>query len=113
MTGMSRVTGRPLPRAEHIRQSIADILTTPVGSRIMRREYGSLLPELIDQPGNPTTKLLLMAATVGAIMTWEPRVTIESVSVDITAAGTVTVSLCAVDRDDYQPLQLNGIEVFV
>lgn len=112
MTGMSRITGRPLSRQEHIQQSITDILTTPIGSRIMRRDYGSLLFELIDQPGNPATTLLLMAATVGAIMTWEPRVTIESVNVDITDSGAITVSLSAVDRDDYRPLHLDGIEVF-
>uniref|UniRef100_UPI0026076D20 ATPase domain-containing protein n=1 Tax=uncultured Sphingobium sp. TaxID=316087 RepID=UPI0026076D20 len=32
---------------------VRDILTTPIGSRLMRRDYGSLIPELIDQPANP------------------------------------------------------------
>ena len=45
MTGMSRETGRACDdELAHIRQSIRDILTTPVGSRIKRRDYGSLLP---------------------------------------------------------------------
>lgn len=42
MTGMSRETGKALDEAAHISQSIRDILTTPVGSRLMRRTYGSL-----------------------------------------------------------------------
>ncbi|CRY18829.1 phage baseplate assembly protein [Yersinia enterocolitica] len=46
--GMSRNTGRAITDADHISQSIADILITPVGSRVTRRTYGSLLSELID-----------------------------------------------------------------
>lgn len=44
MTGMSATTGRALTEREHLAQSIADILTTPLNTRIMRRDYGSLLP---------------------------------------------------------------------
>ncbi|EAI5420444.1 baseplate assembly protein, partial [Campylobacter coli] len=32
-----------------IEESIKDILTTPLGSRVMRPEYGSLLYTLIDR----------------------------------------------------------------
>ncbi|MDP9569394.1 UNVERIFIED_ORG: phage baseplate assembly protein W [Kosakonia oryzae] len=45
-TGMSRVNGRSLTDSQHISQSMGDILRTPVGSRVMRREYGSLLSTL-------------------------------------------------------------------
>ncbi|ELI8163633.1 GPW/gp25 family protein, partial [Yersinia enterocolitica] len=72
--GMSRNTGRAITDADHISQSIADILITPVGSRVMRRTYGSLLSELIDQPQNPALRLQIMAASYSAILRWEPRV---------------------------------------
>ncbi len=39
MKGMSAETGKALEGLEHLKQSITDILTTPIGSRIMRREY--------------------------------------------------------------------------
>ncbi len=52
MRGMSNKTGKELEGIEHLKQSIIDILTTPIGSRIMRREYGSRLFELIDRPIN-------------------------------------------------------------
>lgn len=46
---MSRENGRELEtELDHIRQSVQDILTTPIGTRIMRREYGSLIYQLID-----------------------------------------------------------------
>lgn len=51
--GMNRDTGQTLTDSEHISQSVRDILITPVGSRVMRREYGSLLSALIDQPQSP------------------------------------------------------------
>lgn len=57
---MSRVNGRNLQtELDQIKQSIQDILTTPIGSRIMRRTYGSLLPQMIDAPFNEITLLQL------------------------------------------------------
>lgn len=41
--GMNRGSGRTVTDLEHIRQSVSDILITPIGSRTMRRSYGSLL----------------------------------------------------------------------
>ena len=38
---MSKVSGRYMPLSDHIRQSIADILFTRIGSRVQREEYGS------------------------------------------------------------------------
>ncbi len=80
MTGMNRAAGTRLDGVEHIAQSIANILTTPLGSRLMRREYGSLLPELIDQPQNKATAVRLYAATASALMRWEPRMRISKLS---------------------------------
>jgi len=77
--GMSPTSGAALSDMAHLRQSIATILFTPVGSRVMRRSFGSLLPELIDQPDNPTTRVRLFAAVAGALMRWEPRLRISRV----------------------------------
>ena len=43
--GMNRRDGLTVTDLEHISQSIGDILRTPVGSRVMRRDYGSLRSE--------------------------------------------------------------------
>ena len=86
--GMSRATGALLPPSEHLRQSINDIITTPIGSRVLRREYGSLIPFLIDQPVNPATKLKMMAAIATAIIKWEPRVKVRQVQLSMNADAT-------------------------
>lgn len=80
MPGMNAHTGSALSGVEHIRQSMADILTTPIGSRVMRRDYGSLLPELIDQPLNGPTALRAYSATVVALMKWEPRIRVQQIT---------------------------------
>jgi phage baseplate assembly protein W len=78
---MHHTTGRHLNALDHLRQSIADILTTPIGSRLMRRDYGSLLFELIDQPHNGVTQLRLYAATATALLRWEPRLKLTQVNI--------------------------------
>ena len=79
LTGMRRDTGQPVSGIDHLRQSITDILTTRLGTRVMRREYGSLLPELVDHPFNDITRLRVCAATVMALMRWEARISLSRV----------------------------------
>lgn len=83
MIGMSRISGRRIsdnaPNHEHLHQSIHDILSTMIGTRLCRREYGSLIPHLIDQPCNEATQLRLMSAAVTAIIRWEPRIKIKQI----------------------------------
>ncbi|MGR6423024.1 GPW/gp25 family protein [Aeromonas veronii] len=79
--GMNAATGRAISATDHIIQSVRDILITPVGSRVMRRDYGSELFYLIDMPQHQATRLRLMAATVQALINWEPRITVTRVDV--------------------------------
>ena len=78
--GMNSHTGLSISEVEHIRQSVRDILVTPVGSRVMRREYGSLLSALIDQPQTPALRLQIMAACYSAIQKWEPRISLTTIT---------------------------------
>lgn len=102
MTGMSRQSGRALGGDAHLRQSIADILTTPIGSRVMRRDYGSLLLDLIDQPLTPATRLRLFAATAIALLRWEPRLRLTRIDIAMPAAGYVEITLTG-ERTDTMP----------
>ncbi len=82
MIGADRHTGKPLKGDAHLAQSVADILTTPIGSRVMRRDYGSRLPELIDAPLNGETQIEIFAATAEALLRWEPRIELRRVRID-------------------------------
>jgi phage baseplate assembly protein W len=94
MRGMNASTGAPIEGEAHLGQSITDILTTPIGSRVMRRDYGSLLFDLIDYPYNATTRALLNAATAIALARWEPRLLLRRVLIILgVTPGTVLLSL--------------------
>lgn len=94
--GMNRTTGNLLsPKLEHIKQSLWDIFTTPIGTRIQRRTYGSHLFDLIDQPMTPANRLRLVVALVDAAMRWEPRVVITWAQVEVNAEGQVVFTFHA------------------
>lgn len=94
MTGLSRTTARVIDLDAHLSQSITDILTTPIGTRVMRRDYGSDLPLLIDAPMNGETMVDLFAATADALDRWEPRFTLRRVQVsEASAGGTLALTL--------------------
>lgn len=86
MKGMSRLTGFSITDDEnqeyaHLKQSIHDILSTPMGTRLCRRDYGSLVPELIDQPCNEFTQVKLMSAAATSLIRFEPRIKISQIRV--------------------------------
>lgn len=106
--GLNAATGQQISELDHIRQSIATILTTPIGSRLMRRDFGSLIPDLIDQPLHGKTRMQLMAASVMAISAWEPRVTLSRISLQQDASSlSLDIELARRDGPSAgQPAQL-------
>ncbi|WP_255828961.1 GPW/gp25 family protein [Marinomonas rhizomae] len=90
---MSEQTGKELDGVAHLRQSIRRVLTTPIGSRVMNRTYGSRLFSLIDQPINPATQALIYQAVAEALDKWEPRYTLEKVSLVRYEQGALTLNL--------------------
>ncbi|WP_129991205.1 GPW/gp25 family protein [Rahnella sp. CFA14(1/10)] len=91
--GMSRHSGRAVEDMAHLNQSVSDILRTPIGSRVMRRDYGSLLSELTDQPQNAALRLQIMAACYSAILKWEPRISLTGITFDSTFDGVMVVNI--------------------
>ena len=80
MVGMDRTTGARLDGIDHIAQSMADIIGTPIGSLVGRREYGSLVPDLVDQPMTGANILRIFAASALALSRWEDRIRLRRVS---------------------------------
>jgi len=105
-SGMSRDTGGALTDLDHIRQSVRDILLTPVGSRVMRRSYGSLLSALIDQPQNEALRLQIMSACYMAILQWEPRVKLTGISYESALDGGMVVEITGSRTDTAQDFSL-------
>lgn len=111
MKGTNAATGKALDGLDHLRQSIRDILTTPKGTRVMRRGYGSDLPRLVDAPMNRSTLIDLYAATAEAIDLWEPRFKIETVTATSAAPGEITLSITGEYLPDGRTVTIDGIVV--
>lgn len=105
MPGMNSTSGHAMQGIAHIEQSVRDILLTPVGTRIMRRDYGSLVADLIDHPVNSITVLQLFASIAMALAQWEPRIELTNISqtLDTSNAGRVTVTLDIIRYDTSTP----------
>lgn len=112
MSGMNAKNGEELDGLDHLRQSISDILTTPLGSRVMRRDYGSQLYELIDAPGNPVTMVDIYAATADALEKWEPRFKLEQVQVTgLNEQGRTTISVSGQYLPDGRQIRMEGLSL--
>jgi len=112
MAGMSRSTGTALGGFDHLRQSVEDILTTPVGTRVHRRDYGSRLPRLVDRPINRSLVADLVAATAEALDRWEPRLRLEQVKIEsVGEAGQISLSLVGYYLLDGRKVEIEGLVI--
>lgn len=92
--GFSYINGSLLTGFDHVRQSISVILNTPVGTRVMRREFGSELLSLIDKPMNDRIILGIYSACAMAIARWEPRFALTSINAaDTTMQGVINLDI--------------------
>ncbi|WP_333701188.1 GPW/gp25 family protein [Sphingobium yanoikuyae] len=94
MAGMNRQSGAEPDELEHIIQSVRDILSTRRGDRVGRRDYGSLVPALIDQPMTGPNILRIFAATALALTRWEDRIRVRRIGLAAgDRAGAATLSI--------------------
>ena len=111
MTGMDRASGKPLADLLHLRQSITDILSTPIGSRIMRREYGSRLFKRIDAPITGELIAEIYADVVEALFNYEPRFEATNVTVVSMDNGHLILDITGKYLVTDEDVTLNGIEI--
>jgi len=83
--GMNAATGLRITGREHLAQSITKILQTPLATRVRRRTFGAKTADMIDTPANGAAILQLYSAAATALMLWEPRLRVRSMSVEVEA----------------------------
>lgn len=94
MAGMDRFTGKPITGLPRRRQAIADVITTPLGTRVLRRDYGCFLFELVDWPANEAGRLKAVASVAHALAVCAPteRLLNASITIDANGAGVISVT---------------------
>ncbi|WP_367141563.1 GPW/gp25 family protein [Mesorhizobium sp.] len=111
MLGMDARTGKRLEGLAHLKQSITDILSTRIGTRVMRRDYGSDLPNLVDNPVNSDFAVDLYMALAEAITRWEPRLRLREASFNPLGDGVIEFGLTGEYLPDGKIISLNGIVI--
>ena len=109
MNGINNNTGGLLSGVDHLRQSITDILTTPIGSRVMRREYGSRLYELVDAPVNKQTLIEIYVSTAEALLKWEPRLNVTKVIAEEVSTTRIVLSIEGEFLPHLEKIKLEGL----
>lgn len=111
MIGMDAATGKPLAGDAHLAQSIERILSTPLGSRVGLRDFGSALFELLDGPLNPLARLRLFAASALAIARWEPRIRVNRFALVADATGQARLTIEGRRTDTRSPAELVRLSI--
>ncbi len=94
MPGMDRNTGRWLSGRAHIGQSVDIILTTPLGMRVQRRQFGAEDKYLIDRPQSAPEVMNATMAVAVALEAWEPRFALRSVMIkEGSVTGRMTLAM--------------------
>ena len=111
MKGMNINTGRTISDLEHLRQSIANILSTPIGSRIMRREYGCRLFKRLDAPMTGELMADIYADVVEALFSYEPRFKVTNVTVVSITDGKLVLDLEGKYLSTGEDVIIQGLEI--
>jgi uncharacterized protein len=67
---------------DNVRESIRLILLTEPGERLLREEFGCGLRAFLFEPNTVTTRTHIRERIMNAIKRWEPRVTVDEVTVE-------------------------------
>jgi len=82
---------------DNVRESIRVILMTEAGERLMREDFGCGLRQYLFAPNTVATRQRIQDGIVNAITRWEPRVSLDTVTVD---------------PDDNDPRRVNIVVLF-
>jgi phage baseplate assembly protein W len=103
---------------DKLRENIIQILMTGNGERVMRRDYGGGLRQLIHDPNNGPLWAIIQHQIAKAISRLEPRVLLQDLSIvsgEPPEYGTVTISVQYIVRRTRQverlhvPIGLGGL----
>ncbi|WP_274626573.1 GPW/gp25 family protein [Arvimicrobium flavum] len=103
MAGIDGRTGLVIDNLASAFQGVDVILSTSIGTRVMRREFGSGIPELLGRLVKPSLFAVWLQLVGTAIDLWEPRFRVRRVtprgSVDDLRLGKVSLAI----EVDYRP----------
>lgn len=111
MRGMNNQVGTHKDVFPYLKQRVQDILSTPLGSRVMRRGYGSELYKRIDNPANGDLVANIYADCVTALYKFEPEFELLRVNIVSITKGNVILDLEGRYLANGEVVRLDNIEI--
>jgi phage baseplate assembly protein W len=90
---------------DRVRDAIWIVLSTSLGERLMRPEFGAGLKDYVFEPNSPAIRAELASVIRGALVQWEPRIDI----VDVTVQGSNDQDSQVLVSIDYQIRDTNEL----
>jgi phage baseplate assembly protein W len=87
--------------ARKIRENLVHLLLSGIGERVMQREYGGGIRQLVHDPNNDALRAIVQHQIGKAIGKWEPRVLLQNVGVT-QQEGTLMIEVQYVERQTQQ-----------
>jgi len=100
MGGMCKHTGKYLNDIDHLKQSIEEILTTPIGTRCMNRKFGASLFDLVD---SNASNIDIYASVAKALKDFEPRFNLKKINTLRDTNGSLYIDITG----EYVPTKEN------
>ena len=108
MLGTNAKTGKAISGIDNLRQRIRDVILTPLLSRCQRRNYGSVVPSLIDAPINQMTLAQIYYGVAIAVVQWSPDFTLQQGTCTNSTPGKIVLSLAGYDTEG-SPILIDGL----
>lgn len=67
--------------AKNIKSDLIQLILTNPGDRVMLSQFGTPLRKFFYEPNTDATRNAISTAITDAIATWEPRITVQSITV--------------------------------
>jgi len=85
----------------NLEESILLILRTSPGERVYRPNFGCRLAELVFEPLNTQTLLLIRLYVEEALKMWEPRIILREVQTDPYPSGRIDIAILYQPQNSY------------
>jgi uncharacterized protein len=76
-----------------IEDAIWIVLSTALGERLMRPDFGGGIHEFVFEPNSPITRTTLASSVSEALAKWEPRIELDKVTVEEGGESLVRISI--------------------
>lgn len=113
-TGMNTLTGKSITGMPYLRQRLQDVINTPKGSIVGRRDFGSTLYEMVDKNVDSRFRMDLYVRLADAISDKSNGLDdfrLSEMRMARVADNHIEISLSGVYMPTGEPIELEGIEL--